>query len=33
VHQEVTQDVQAGIAFAEASPMPDPATLLDDVYA
>jgi TPP-dependent pyruvate/acetoin dehydrogenase alpha subunit len=33
VHEEVMRDVQAGIAFAESSPFPDPATLLDDVYA
>jgi TPP-dependent pyruvate/acetoin dehydrogenase alpha subunit len=33
VHDEVLRDVQAGIAFAEASPLPDPATLLEDVYA
>ena len=33
IHAEVLADVQAGIAFAEGSPLPDPATLLDDVYA
>ena len=32
-HEEVLNDVRAGIDFAESSPMPDPATLLDDVYA
>jgi TPP-dependent pyruvate/acetoin dehydrogenase alpha subunit len=29
----VLAEVRAGIAFAEASPLPDPATLLDDVYS
>ena len=33
VHEEVQQQVKAGIAFAEASPFPDAASLLDDVYA
>ncbi len=33
VHDQVREDVQAGIAFAESSPMPDPATITDDVYA
>ena len=33
VHDEVASDVQAGIQFAESSPAPDPAVLLDDVYA
>jgi pyruvate dehydrogenase E1 component alpha subunit len=33
VHEEVLRDVQAGIAFAEASPPPDPSALLEDVYA
>ena len=33
LHEEVLNDVKAGIEFAENSPMPDPATLLDDVYA
>jgi acetoin:2,6-dichlorophenolindophenol oxidoreductase subunit alpha len=33
VHDEVTEQVQEGVRFAEASPMPDPATILDDVYA
>ena len=32
-HEEVLNQVKAGIEFAENSPMPDPATLLDDVYA
>ena len=33
VHDEVVADVKAGIDFAESSPLPDPETLLDDVYA
>jgi len=33
VHDGVLADVRAGIAFAEQSPPPDPAELLDDVYA
>ena len=33
VHDGVLVEVKAGIAFAEESPLPDPATLLDDVYA
>ena len=33
IHQEVLEAVQAGIEFAESSPLPDPSTLLDDVYA
>jgi acetoin:2,6-dichlorophenolindophenol oxidoreductase subunit alpha len=33
VHDAVLAEVNAGIAFAEQSPLPDPATLLDDVYA
>ena len=33
IHDAVLADVKAGIEFAEASPPPDPATLLDDVYA
>jgi len=33
VHEEVLAQVKAGIAFAEQSPFPDAATLLDDVYA
>ena len=33
IHKEVLENVQQGIEFAESSPMPDPATLLDDVYA
>lgn len=33
VRDEVRNDVQAGIEFAEASPLPDPSVLLDDVYA
>ncbi len=33
IHEQVDQDVQAGIAFAESSPMPDPSTITEDVYA
>ena len=33
VREAVAAQVQAGIEFAEASPMPDPSVLLDDVYA
>lgn len=33
IHAEVLEQVQAGIEFAEQSPMPDPSTLLEDVYA
>jgi len=32
VHEDVQQQVKAGIQFAEQSPFPDPASLLDDVY-
>lgn len=32
-HEKVLGDVQAGIDFAQESPLPDPATLLEDVYA
>ena len=33
IHDEIVADVKAGIEFAESSPLPDPQTLLDDVYA
>jgi pyruvate dehydrogenase E1 component alpha subunit len=33
VHDEVMSDIEAALKFAEESPMPDPETLLDDVYA
>ena len=33
VHAEIIDDVRKGIEFAESSPMPDPNTLLEDVYA
>ncbi len=33
VHEEVQQQVKDGIKFAEDSPFPDAASLLDDVYA
>lgn len=33
LHDEITSDVQAGVEYAESSPMPDPDALLEDVYA
>jgi pyruvate dehydrogenase E1 component alpha subunit len=33
VHEKVREEVDAAIEFADASPMPDPPRLLDDVYA
>ncbi|MEQ8861206.1 MAG: thiamine pyrophosphate-dependent dehydrogenase E1 component subunit alpha [Pseudomonadales bacterium] len=33
VHEETTAAVQAGVKFADESPMPDPDALLEDVYA
>ncbi len=33
VHDEVTREVDAAVAFANESPMPDPSALLEDVYA
>ncbi|NIP16516.1 MAG: pyruvate dehydrogenase (acetyl-transferring) E1 component subunit alpha [Pseudomonadales bacterium] len=33
VHDEVTREVDAAVEFANESPMPDPSTLLEDVYA
>ena len=33
VHAEVTREVEAGVRFAEESPLPDPSALLEDVYA
>ncbi|MDA1074471.1 MAG: thiamine pyrophosphate-dependent dehydrogenase E1 component subunit alpha [Proteobacteria bacterium] len=33
VHDEVRTQVQDSVRFAEQSPMPDPSTLLEDVYA
>jgi pyruvate dehydrogenase E1 component alpha subunit len=33
VHDEVLTQVQAGVKFAEESPMPDPSTITEDVYA
>ena len=33
VHAEVRQEVDAGIAFAESSPSPEPAAVTEDVYA
>jgi pyruvate dehydrogenase E1 component alpha subunit len=32
LHAQVLEEIKAGIEFAEQSPLPDPATLLDDVY-
>jgi len=32
VHTRTRAQLDAAVAFAEQSPMPDPATLLDDVY-
>ncbi len=32
VHERILGEVNAAIAFAEASPFPDPSALLDDVY-
>ncbi|MCY4657977.1 MAG: thiamine pyrophosphate-dependent dehydrogenase E1 component subunit alpha [Gammaproteobacteria bacterium] len=33
LHETILKEVQEGIKFAENSPDPDPATLLEDVYA
>ena len=33
VHDEIQADVDAAMAAAEAAPLPDVSTLLDDVYA
>ena len=33
VHAEARKEVEAGIAFAESSPAPDPAAVIEDVYA
>ena len=33
LHETMLAKVQEGIAYAEQSPLPDPATLLEDVYA
>jgi len=33
IHDTITAEVQAAIAFADSSPMPEPDTLLEDVYA
>jgi len=32
IHEKVREEIKAAVAFAESSPLPDPATLLDDVY-
>jgi TPP-dependent pyruvate/acetoin dehydrogenase alpha subunit len=33
VHEQVNAEVDAAVKFANESPMPDPSTLLEDVYA
>jgi len=33
VHKATQKEVEEGIAFAEASPMPEASALLEDVYA
>ena len=33
IHDEITQQVQDAVAFADSSPMPEPSALLEDVYA
>jgi pyruvate dehydrogenase E1 component alpha subunit len=33
VQEKVRADIKAAVAFAESSPLPDPVTLLDDVYS
>ena len=33
VHDEAKQQVEEAVAFAKASPMPEPSALLEDVYA
>ena len=33
VHDKISQQVEEAVAFAEASPMPEPSALLEDVYA
>ncbi len=33
VHDEVRAQVEEAVAFAKASPMPEPSALLEDVYA
>jgi pyruvate dehydrogenase E1 component alpha subunit len=32
VHNEIQAEIEEAVAFAEESPLPDPRTLLDDVY-
>jgi TPP-dependent pyruvate/acetoin dehydrogenase alpha subunit len=32
MHAEITREIEAAIEWAENSPYPDPATLLDGVY-
>jgi TPP-dependent pyruvate/acetoin dehydrogenase alpha subunit len=33
VHERIAAEVETGVEFAESSPMPEPDTLLEDVYA
>ena len=33
IHDEINQQVQDAAAYADSSPMPEPSTLLEDVYA
>lgn len=33
VHDKVREEIKAAVVFAETSPLPDPVTLLDDVYS
>ena len=33
VHDEIAADIEAAVQFAEDSPMPDPSTITEDVYA
>ena len=33
VHEAVQAEIEKAIEFAEESPMPDPATITEDVYA
>jgi acetoin:2,6-dichlorophenolindophenol oxidoreductase subunit alpha len=33
VHDQIQAEIEEAIAFAEESPLPDPATLLEDVYS
>jgi pyruvate dehydrogenase E1 component alpha subunit len=33
VHEQVQNEINDAIAFAEASPYPEPSALMEDVYA